>query len=1218
MPEQTRNIVSRNLLLVGALLALGCSFCWGPLFFSGSDQKAEGDRIFRVFEGKERSLRAEMGKIALKLSPGKKGIEVWESVEEMEQSRQGLFYTVSEHDSLLYWSSSLVAFDHQTERIKKEGILKKLPTGWFYLFSQQKDQFTINGYMLIKRDFPYQNRYVQSSFQEDFHLSDQSEIVSTEMPGNIQVFCHEGKFHFGIHYINRQNGTSPEEIPAFLFFLLFVVLLSAQFHKWISGQPFKPFLKFAICVLFAALFYLTLNYLKLPHAVYDGNLFTPFHFAWGRALSSLGEYLLISFFLFFIAQSFFVLFRKQRNAGILNKRNLFFFVFAAGYFAGSTGLFLLLLNNSDISLELYANYAISLPNILATGCIAMQMLGLAVILVRIKCTVTQEKNSFSFFLPGILSLALIWLLLFLFGWQIPVIAIIFYLIVLFLIDRIGIDLLSRYKLTSLLVYGLLLAFGLNLVARKESERRRAGIMQVMAVTLATERDPAAEIFLSDFESKIAKDTSIQSFATPPDQKLQTYLKQNYFTGFWNNYELQVTVCAASDSVFLPDERLKFPCFDFFNQLKQSKGVILPGSDFYFMDRLNGRISYLGELHLFNQQSKKPLIAFIELNSKIIPDGKGYPQLLMDQQASRRNRNDGYSYAKYFDNKLVDRGGSYLYDPGMEHAEKLQKEFNYYEKNGFLHCIYKRSGANYVVVSYPLSSWIDKGKGVPTLFLFIYLLGFCWILISQRTKLIPKNRLELRGKIQFTLVFTLLVLLFLIGWGLIKYNYLEFQRTLKDNLDQKVRAISSELGLRVGHSIRMDAIHDYLGEQLSEISDITWTDINLYDLKGKLAASSRNEIFEQGLTSDRMDPLAYQAMHIQGNQTFLHNENLGKMEFFSVYAPLFNQNEDLVGYVNLPYFNRQNEFTRQVTGFIVAFLNLYILLVLLTMVIALAISTKLTVPLLQIEQKLKGIALGKQNARIEYQGEDEIGRLVEAYNKKVAELAESASLLARSERETAWKEMARQIAHEINNPLTPMKLNIQYLQKIKDEGAPNFDEYFNRVTLMLVAQIDALSSIAATFSDFAKMPSARIEPVEMVGLIREIVTLFDSPEEYRLKVIYPDQPVVIVSGDRDQIRRALVNVIRNAVQAIQHQSDGEILVSAEVVEQRVRISIQDNGPGIPEADWDHLFEPSFTTKSGGMGLGLAISKSIMENCKGEISFRSEAGKTIFCLEFPLSK
>jgi nitrogen fixation/metabolism regulation signal transduction histidine kinase len=244
--------------------------------------------------------------------------------------------------------------------------------------------------------------------------------------------------------------------------------------------------------------------------------------------------------------------------------------------------------------------------------------------------------------------------------------------------------------------------------------------------------------------------------------------------------------------------------------------------------------------------------------------------------------------------------------------------------------------------------------------------------------------------------------------------------------------------------------------------------------------------------------------------------------------------------------------------------------------------------------------------------------VEAYNKKVAELAESAEMLARSERESAWKEMARQIAHEINNPLTPMKLNIQYLQKIKDEGSSNFDEYFNRVTRMLVAQIDALSAIASAFSDFARMPSTRIEPVEMTSLIREVVTLFDAPEEYRLTVIYPGQQAVFVSGDRDQLRRALVNIIRNAAQAIQSRSDGAIMVRAGVLNQKLTIAIHDNGPGIPKADRGRLFEPNFTTKSGGMGLGLAITKSILENYKGTISFQSTDKETIFTLDLPLAE
>ncbi len=1214
MPERIRNIYYRNILLIGSILALLISFIWGPVFFSGSDQKAEAERIYRVFEAKEKLIRTEMDQLALLVESGKTGKDLWLKPSNSDLEKSGLYITISKSDSLVFWTSSLVAFENKYEKIKPEGLLKKMPTGWFYIFSRQVNPYTITGYMLIKRDFPYQNKYISSSFQEDFGLSDQCEVITDEKPGTIQVFCHEGKFHFGIQFKNKQNGTSREAVPSLLFFLLFIVLLSAHFNRWITGQKFKSWTKFGMAFLFAGSFYLLLNYFKLPVEVYNDKLFTPAHFAWRNQLSSLGDYLLISFFLFFIAQSFFVLFRKEQIQYPFSFSNAGLFIVVSGYFMVSTGLFLVLLNNSDISLELYSNYSLSLPNIIASGCIAMQMIGLGAILLRVRCAVKGSKQSFSFLLPNFLSLVVLLLAGFAFGVKIPLAAIVVYATILILLNYTGTELLSKYKLSFLLVFGLLIAFGLNLTALGELSKRKSKIQQVMAVNLASERDPAAEIFLSDFETKVRQDSIIHSFLMPPYQNLEKYLKENYFTGFWKNYDLQITVCAARDSVLITDERKRYPCYDFFNKLKETKGVHLAGSNFYLMDRLNGRISYLGELSLTDLKNNKHLIAFIELNSKIVPEGKGYPQLLMDQQAVKRNRDASYSYAKYFDKKLVDRGGSYLYDPHFNEEVSLNKDFTFYEKGGFSHCIYKRGDSNYVVVSYPIESWIEQGRGFPPMFLLIYLLGFIWILLNQRWKLIPKDRIELRGKIQLTLVATLLVSLFLIGLGLVNYNYMEFQRSMKDNLDQKVRAISSELGLRIGNTMKPDTLHDFLVDQLVEISDITWTDINVYDLKGRMLASSRYEIFEHGLTSGRMNPQAFRAMNFQGNATFLHNENLGKMEFFSVYAPLFNSSDDKVGYVNLPYFNRQDEFRRQVSGFIAAFVNLYILLVLITTVIALIISTKLTVPLLQIEQKLKGIALGKPNAEIEYQGDDEIGRLVRAYNKKVAELAESADLLARSERESAWKGMARQIAHEINNPLTPMKLNIQYLQKIKDQRSANFDDYFNRVTSMLVAQIDALSEIASTFSDFARMPSTHVERVEMVGLIREVATLFDSPEEYNLLVSYPAE-LIYVSGDRDQLRRALVNIVRNATQAIQNQPNGSIVIKFDTMGQYVRITVKDNGTGIPVADRDRLFEPNFTTKSGGMGLGLAITKSILENYNALISFESQLGQTAFFIDFP---
>ena len=225
MLKRTGNIFTNNLLLWFALVALGLSFSWGPLFFSKSDQKAESERIYRVFEAKEKLIRAEIDLLSAQLSSGEKVKELWLNTNFDDQGNPGLYYTVSVHDSMVYWSSSLVAFNNKIEPVKPEGSLKRMPTGWFYVFSRQAEAYTITGYMLIKRDFPYQNKYVQSAFQSDFHLSDQCEVVPATKPGTIQVFCREGKFHIGIQFKDKQNGSSREAIPASLIFLLFIVLL---------------------------------------------------------------------------------------------------------------------------------------------------------------------------------------------------------------------------------------------------------------------------------------------------------------------------------------------------------------------------------------------------------------------------------------------------------------------------------------------------------------------------------------------------------------------------------------------------------------------------------------------------------------------------------------------------------------------------------------------------------------------------------------------------------------------------------------------------------------------------------------------------------------------------------------------------------------------------------------------------------------------------------
>jgi nitrogen fixation/metabolism regulation signal transduction histidine kinase len=261
-------------------------------------------------------------------------------------------------------------------------------------------------------------------------------------------------------------------------------------------------------------------------------------------------------------------------------------------------------------------------------------------------------------------------------------------------------------------------------------------------------------------------------------------------------------------------------------------------------------------------------------------------------------------------------------------------------------------------------------------------------------------------------------------------------------------------------------------------------------------------------------------------------------------------------------------------------------------------------------------LGKRNEPIYYRRNDEIGSLVKEYNKKVDELAISADLLARSERESAWREMAKQIAHEIKNPLTPMKLNIQHLQRARGRGK-EYNEYIERVTATLIEQIDNLSNIATEFSNFAQIPNARNQVFELAGQMRRVIGLFETDDRAIIKFNYYGFGNINVNADREQLSRAIINLIKNAIQAIPEGLKGKIDISLSRREQMIVISVSDNGTGIPVELRDKLFSPSFTTKTSGMGLGLAIVKNIVENFSGRIWFETELEKgTTFYIEIPV--
>ncbi len=267
--------------------------------------------------------------------------------------------------------------------------------------------------------------------------------------------------------------------------------------------------------------------------------------------------------------------------------------------------------------------------------------------------------------------------------------------------------------------------------------------------------------------------------------------------------------------------------------------------------------------------------------------------------------------------------------------------------------------------------------------------------------------------------------------------------------------------------------------------------------------------------------------------------------------------------------------------------------------------------------LASVGVGKKSEHLVYTGNDEIGALVKQYNRMVDEIEESTHKLANSEREYAWREMAKQIAHEIKNPLTPMKLNVQQLYKSWKDKAPGFDKLLERFTKNQIEYIDNLSTIATAFSSFAKMPGNNPVELNLLDQIRSMLELFKNTANITFNVNWPHESKVMIFADREHINSVFANLIKNGIQSIPQGHAGVISVNMEIQSDKVVISIGDNGSGIPEDLQWKLFTPNFTTKSSGMGLGLSIAKKYIENANGRIWFESAAGMgSVFFVELPL--
>ncbi len=391
------------------------------------------------------------------------------------------------------------------------------------------------------------------------------------------------------------------------------------------------------------------------------------------------------------------------------------------------------------------------------------------------------------------------------------------------------------------------------------------------------------------------------------------------------------------------------------------------------------------------------------------------------------------------------------------------------------------------------------------------------------------------------------------------------------------------------------------------------DVHVYSLSGELLATSSPALFDNGLLSRRMAP---QALFTEEHATICY-EKIATHPYLVSYVPFHNGSFVTIGYIAIPSFMSEQTRNAEIDALLSRLLPPYILVLLLALFFAFGAAKSVTAPISMLTDKMRRFEIGGRDNHIEYPYHDELGALVERYNLLVDRVEESAEQLARAEREGAWRTMARQIAHEINNPLTPMKLSVQKLQLKR--GTDGFDEYFDKTTKMLIAEIDNLAHIAQSFSTFAKQPEVITTEVDVAEKLSNVITLQRAnDEQIPVRYVGPDSGV-LVRADNEQIAQVFVNIIRNALQALANDQlpaanrqspDIIVILNAAYSDREVQISISDNGPGIPESIQARIFQPNFTTKSNGNGLGLAISKHIVEGSGGRIEFATSPKGTTF--------
>lgn len=752
-------------------------------------------------------------------------------------------------------------------------------------------------------------------------------------------------------------------------------------------------------------------------------------------------------------------------------------------------------------------------------------------------------------------------------------------------------------------------------------RRESRRVEIWANRLAIDRDLAFEIQLRGAENAIANDPLIATLVSGRmDYRIiLNRITETYFARIAQEYDLSLYIFHGSEA----DRAV----LDYFNERILRGTPISDNSRFLYSRTSNGRPQYTGVFTYYSPVDGVTRL-LLGVESKAEKEGRGYTALLDNSAAGPLVLPYRYSYAKYIDDKLVSYRGDYAYPTvltgGLRSADEAGDDYVILSR--YVHFLDRISEDEVIVISRKnddFTQYLVAGFLVG-LFAFFCL---CLLALGNRRKgAFEKNYYKTR--INTVLFLSLIATLLVMTVISVLFVYRRNEANLMNLMTTKIGTIQAlvQTESRFFRSIEGFDNQETAG-RLNDIGEYTKSDITLYTIAGKEYLSTAQEVFDRMLTGSRVDHDAYRSIIHQNRRYYIHRERAGRRSFYMMYAPVFNDAGSLLAILAAPFTDSELEFRTEAVFHSIFIVTAFLILLILARWVTTRQVDKMFRPLVDMGRKMASARTGGLEYII-YDREDEIASLVRAYNLMVHDLSESSKQAAQVERDKAWSEMARQVAHEIKNPLTPIKLQIQRLIRLKGRGDASWIGKFDEIAPVILDSIDGLTDTANEFSTFAKLYSEDPVVIDLDRLISDEVALFDRKENIEFQ--YIGLQGARVEGPKPQLTRVFVNLLTNAVQAVENQQreeaekgcqkPGKINVSlrnSSVREDCYDIVVEDNGPGVKDENRARLFTPKFTTKDSGTGLGLAICKNILERCGGEIFYSSSftLGGASFTVRFP---